>query len=526
MSKTIKYTGTQDRWPELAITGKQSVWRPGQQEERADAEADLLIATGLFSGVSVKVTQDTATGKLYGVGEVNVGGATAASLVTPASVAAGSFAAPLLVGNDAPPLSFFNKKKSLGIYSTAAAAHKTLTGGATLLDDYLDAFTGNTPGGTYPNNNGVSPVMRIGSGGAATVIPSTTAGSAQDLTGCNVYIRFRVLTGGTKGPGSVNMGIRLYTGSTVNSGSANYLSCAVTNWNPTFEWQTLGFAIEDFAAVGTATLGDITAITHAGARCGGISTTTDIELGDIFFCPKQLTKGAVVLAFDDCRADTWTQAKFELDKRGFVGTLFPGAIASVLRPATDQFQMSVNQVQKTCRAFGWQIAGQAWDSESPTYTVDSAMSAMAQQKGFFKRLGLWGSKVASYFSNYGPDVLEAKPAFQANFPWGMRGFNIGADGGITAKAVLPEVFPIADQNYIRALGVDLNANSLSALTAFLGYAAASKGLAILVFHGVDSSNATQFAKFTGVLDWLDTNRATTEVATLERFVQLGYASPM
>lgn len=55
MPKTIKYIGTRDRWPELAITGKQSLWQPGQQEERSDAEAALLFATGFFAGVPVQV---------------------------------------------------------------------------------------------------------------------------------------------------------------------------------------------------------------------------------------------------------------------------------------------------------------------------------------------------------------------------------------------------------------------------------------------------------------------------------------
>lgn len=41
----IKYIGTQQRWPELATTGKQSVWMPGQIEERDDVEAGKLLAT-------------------------------------------------------------------------------------------------------------------------------------------------------------------------------------------------------------------------------------------------------------------------------------------------------------------------------------------------------------------------------------------------------------------------------------------------------------------------------------------------
>jgi len=51
MPKTVKYIGTVTRWPELATTGKQSAWVPGQQEQRSDTEAAQLLATGLFSDV-------------------------------------------------------------------------------------------------------------------------------------------------------------------------------------------------------------------------------------------------------------------------------------------------------------------------------------------------------------------------------------------------------------------------------------------------------------------------------------------
>ena len=49
MPKTVKYIGTARNWPELAITGKQSVWYPGQCEQRSDVEAGQLLATGLFA---------------------------------------------------------------------------------------------------------------------------------------------------------------------------------------------------------------------------------------------------------------------------------------------------------------------------------------------------------------------------------------------------------------------------------------------------------------------------------------------
>ena len=48
MTKTIKYTGAIDRWPELAITGSQAMWRLSQQEQRSDTEAEMLLLTGQF----------------------------------------------------------------------------------------------------------------------------------------------------------------------------------------------------------------------------------------------------------------------------------------------------------------------------------------------------------------------------------------------------------------------------------------------------------------------------------------------
>lgn len=48
MSKTIRYIGATDPYLELPITGKQSVWKKNQQEQRSDTEADLLVASGQF----------------------------------------------------------------------------------------------------------------------------------------------------------------------------------------------------------------------------------------------------------------------------------------------------------------------------------------------------------------------------------------------------------------------------------------------------------------------------------------------
>lgn len=58
----IKYVGTAQRWPEISITGRQSVWMPGQIESRSPSEASALLATGLFSTPPVPVTAATGPG--------------------------------------------------------------------------------------------------------------------------------------------------------------------------------------------------------------------------------------------------------------------------------------------------------------------------------------------------------------------------------------------------------------------------------------------------------------------------------
>ena len=72
MAVTIKYIGHSDNYAELPVTGKQSVWQIGQQEERSDAEAALLLATGLFSSPpqAVAAIANPVTGGI----EISVGG--------------------------------------------------------------------------------------------------------------------------------------------------------------------------------------------------------------------------------------------------------------------------------------------------------------------------------------------------------------------------------------------------------------------------------------------------------------------
>jgi lysophospholipase L1-like esterase len=67
MPKTVKYIGTARRWPERATTGMQSVWFPGQAEQRSDLEAAQLLATGLFFDVDATQLPESKVVAISGV---------------------------------------------------------------------------------------------------------------------------------------------------------------------------------------------------------------------------------------------------------------------------------------------------------------------------------------------------------------------------------------------------------------------------------------------------------------------------
>ncbi len=449
------------------------------------------------------------------------GGASASALLSIATDSAGSFKAPLVGGlAGAPPLQFWPKRRKwLNRFRDAANTLTAITGAVTKSDDTTDPFCARAPLAAFPTNHGTSPVLNIPASGAVTAVDNTTAGPALNLTGQNIYVWFKVLPGGAVGPGAVTLVVRLYgTSGTPNPNATDYISASTTNWNPTNDWQCVGFGIDDFITP-SGTPPSITSITHAAVRFGGISTPTQIELGGVMVHPKTANRGAVVIGFDDCRADTWTDAADALIDRGLPAVLYPGALKAVLRSGVDQFQMNPLQLERLVRTHGWQFAYQALSTENPVgFTADMAVQEIAQLKALAIALGMPGSLAESWFSNTGPHNPEFRAAMKLMAP-STRGFNIPSGGSISARSCITETLPIADPLYVRAFGVDLNAHTLANLTQFVDYAIQNKGLALFVFHGVAVSNSAQMTKFTGLADYLAANDATVDTLTWDNLIE-------
>ena len=186
MPTTIKYIGTQRNYFELAVTGKQSNWEPGQTEERADAEAALLLATGLFSAATVPVTAQTnpltggigfSTGPLSGViGQQNT------QVSAPADTAENTLFSMTVSGNtmganDSLRISFLGS-------STNNANTKTLKlyfGGEQIASTLITTTAGFKFQSQLANRNSQTAQVMAGAGGGLSVGPNGTSSVANTV---------------------------------------------------------------------------------------------------------------------------------------------------------------------------------------------------------------------------------------------------------------------------------------------------------------------------------------------------------
>ncbi len=143
MPKTVKYIGTVTRWPELATTGKQSTWVPGQQEQRSDTEAAQLLATGLFSDVDATQLPEQKVVAISGVvsgagvvvsGNVTINASNAATYHNADLLFSGAYTVTLAAGITAvyPGFKFSARPPDSGNASIAASS-VTLNGAGTTI---------------------------------------------------------------------------------------------------------------------------------------------------------------------------------------------------------------------------------------------------------------------------------------------------------------------------------------------------------------------------------------------------------
>ena len=414
---------------------------------------------------------------------------------------------------DLPPLP--NVPAGIEVSNFTTGARTTPAG---LSDDSVNPYPGRTSSVWWP----------LAPGNSTNARPLDIGSSAYDMRNGMVTITFRATpTTGTLAEMVANFGgyVNLYNNSNPATAQTNYMRVpfgGLTFWGEriTGTWQTLRFPIEAFGTVGT--IPDVQAflqqVRYAGLEFSHNSTNANVfrpAVHTVVLTPNPITKGMVVIGFDDNRRDTFAYAYPKMLAYGFPGVCYPGAILATLDQNDSTFMNTANLL--TLQSAGWDIASQAYESESPSQTGPQFAASMQAMKDFYLAKGFRDFPDGSYFSNINYGQTPYQAVFDATFRT-MRGFASFNN----AAQPRPETLPPSNTRELRAYGVDTSQNSAAA--ALIPYAQRSgtrKGVAITIFHGVGSGDVKHPADggtltaFEAYLDWLNspTGRATVDVVS-------------
>lgn len=479
-----------------AITGYKGTLNDGSM---ATSAALPVVFSGLRNGFQY-------TGVVQALNAIGYGPASAESnMVTPMAGGQGLPAAPT-----GTPIS---------TYTTAA---RSLPAGMT--DNTADPFPGTTSSVTASFGSSSQPPKDIR--------PLDINASVIDLRNGLVSFAVKLRPSGTLANAILNLGtcyVNLYNDSNPAATKTNYMRAnfGSLSINETFtgEWQIFRVPVEAFVVVGTI---PDTAAYLQSVRYGGLQFVHSVNNADSFQVsvgtftnvPKGLTKGVVVLGFDDCRRDTYAYAYPKLKAYGFPGVLYPGAINATLDKNDTSFMNTANLLEM--QADGWQVASQAWDTENPSSTPAEFAATMDLMKEFYAAKGFAGGADGSYFSNVNfgsvyQSVFDSKFRTQRGF----RQFN-------DATLPRPEPIPVSRPNFINAYGVNTASNT--ATNGMIPYATRAgqwKSAAIFVWHGLGTGDAKLAADggtltgFEKLLEWLNSaeGRALVDVVTWDEAVR-------
>lgn len=414
-----------------------------------------------------------------------------------------------------PPLPTVPTGLVLSDFTTAA---RTLPAG--MSDDTANPYPGDAS----------SVWLGLNPGATVNMKPLDIAATPFDLRNGLVSITFRVTPGtGTLAQALANMGncwVSLYNNGNPATAQTNYLrisfgtGLSFTGERILGEWQTLRFPIEAFDVVGT--IADrqayLQTIRYAGVEFVHNSTNANPyrpAVHDVTFITNPITKGMVVIGFDDNRRDTFAYAYPKMKAYGFPGVIYPGAIAATLGANDAVFMNTANLLE--LQANGWDIASQAYESEAPTQTTEQFNASMLAMKAFYAAKGFQDFPDGSYFSSISYGNATYQPVFDAVFRC-MRGFTSFNN----AAAPRPETLPPSNPRELRAFGVDTSQNSAAAaLIPYAQRASARRSVAITIFHATGAGDVKHpadggtFTTFEAYLGWLNspTGRAAVDVVS-------------
>ena len=362
--------------------------------------------------------------------------------------------------------------------------------------------------------------------------PATILSEPVDVRAGSVVFSFKpVANFGISGSAYLDrMQVELHSAGSPASPTANYhqltlgignlpsafrrMSTAVDHSTPG-RFQTWGFPIAQFSAVGSGADLDAITFTRIALRCSSGNTVT-LGIGDIVFRPNPRTKAACIFRFDDAYASAYTYAKDALATYGWGAVLYPGAIEDLLGTAG---KLTEAQVQELVATYGWQFGSQAWSTEDAAtlaaMSSSERLDEFAAIRSYAGALGLRRDSFdGTYFSGFTASRQDIFPEYAATFRTALR-YDSGDPQNPPVK--LGEPFPFGDRYNVNCLsmsspgGGDTEANRYQ---QHIDQAITNKGVALFAAHDELASAGTIRTAFETTLAYLDAHRDDIEVTTM------------
>lgn len=268
--------------------------------------------------------------------------------------------------------------------------------------------------------------------------------------------------------------------------ATSWLKGLLTSANGLGRWQQIGVPVSAFSAVnGGANLAGIT-WARVGFRASA-GNTMSVRIGDINLVKNPLTKGVLIVSFDDGYLTQYTVSAPQLVKRGFRGVFYPSPIALSIGVSASTYMTAQHLVQAH-DVLEFQIASQAYDTE--TAAIVDAMTHN-ERIGWFGKLRNWqkslgfgyGTGHGSWFSGVGPTDVAVFESFRTHFR-SVRAFVGGNSDVSKLPLVYGETYPWSDPMMIRALnGASYTgSNNGARLIQHIHQARDHKGVAWLAYH--------------------------------------------
>lgn len=367
-----------------------------------------------------------------------------------------------------------------------------------------------------------------------TIFRAPVSGTTFDVRAGTAFLRLPMKISGANNITTLKLAVSS-DGFTTANYSTVVISTSTLTWLIPNAWGWYGWAQNDFTAVGTGA--DFSALNCVRweVTAAGATGALTVEVGPVLVCPVQTSKALAVLSFDDGYQSSFIDAAKRMSAYGFPGVLFPNPKQIGWDKTAGTGALAVAEFQALRDLHGWQIATHQWSNADHNSWQDSDTLEYQfnQIKEWQLAMGVarpgaddyaW-SGVVNWTGGVVNSTVDPTTSNGVHYQWPSH-WDIVRKRFRTARSTFGkgnsgETWPPADPYRIRCFlsgGDTWNTGASTDPKVMVDKAIACKGIFFGCWHNNLTSTAADATVFDSLLAYLDANRSSIEVVTLDTAV--------